>query len=395
MSALRSRIENLIPELIEIRHDLHAHPELGYDENRTSGVVCDQLKSAGIEYVPGLAKGTGVLGFIPATTNPESARTVALRADMDALPILEKTGKPYSSTNDGVMHACGHDGHTTVLLGTAKALTLVEERPNNVLMLFQPAEEGGAGGEAMCKDGALAGKHFPKADVIYGLHGFPSAALGEVYTRVGPLMASASEFIVEITGKGCHAAFPHFGNDPIVIMSHVIVALQSIVSRKVDPLASVVVTVGSVHSGFAHNVIPDRATMHGTLRTLDDTMTGWAKAQIDQVVHGICAAYGATASVEWVGWYPVTSNDAGATATFRRIAAEVIGETAVREQEVPVMGAEDFSFYGRHVPACFFFLGLMPSSSQTYPLLHADTFDFNDDAIANGVELMVNLALRG
>lgn len=395
MTPSRDRIEAILPDLIEVRHDLHAHPELGYQESRTSGVVRTQLDRAGVAYKAGLARGTGVLGFLPATTGAESARTIALRADMDALPIVENTGKAYASQSPGVMHACGHDGHTTILLGTVRNLVAAEHRPNNVLFLFQPAEEGGAGGQAMVQDGALNGAHFPKADAIYGLHGYPSARLGDVYTRPGPLMASASEIHIEIRGKGCHAAYPHTGLDPIVIASHVIVALQTIGSRLVDPLDPFVLTIGEVKAGFAHNVIPDVAKLKGTMRTLSDEMTAWGKQRVDQVIHGVCAAFGATATTQWTGWYPVTANDPGLTERFRDVARSVIGEDRVREQTAPVMGAEDFSFYGREIPACFYFLGIRPEGQDTYPNLHAAEFDFNDDAILHGVELMTQLALRG
>lgn len=395
MSGHRELIENQIPELIELRHDLHAHPELGYAEHRTSQIVQEQLANFGVDFKAGLARGTGVLGFLPASANSESARTIALRADMDALPILERTQLPYASRNAGVMHACGHDGHTAILIGAARTLRQAENRPNNVLFVFQPAEEGGAGGDAMCKDGALNGTHFAKADVMYGLHGMPDAPVGTVRTRVGALMASASEIHIEIRGKGAHAAFPHKGIDPVVIASHVIVALQSIASRAVDPLESFVLTIAKIDAGFAHNVIPETASLKGTMRTLSDAMTEWGKERVNQVVHSVCEAFGASASIEWVGWYPVTVNHPEATERFRTIARQTIGEAAVNEQLVPVMGAEDFSFYGHHVPACFFFLGILPAAMETYPNLHAAEFDFNDDAIPFGVSLMTELALAG
>ena len=395
MASTRSKIGNLLPELIEIRHDLHAHPELGYQETRTSGVVTRELSASRIAFRSGLARGTGVLGFLPASENSDSARTIALRADMDALPILERTGKSYASTTPGIMHACGHDGHTTILIGTAKTLAATPDRPNNVLFVFQPAEEGGAGGDAMCKDGALNGTHFSKADIMYGLHGMPDANVGFVRTREGALMASASEIHIVIKGKGAHAAFPHKGIDPVVIASHVVVALQSIASRSVDPLDSFVFTIAKVTAGFAHNVIPEMVEMKGTMRTLSDAMTEWGKTKVEQVIHGVCAAFGATATIEWAGWYPVTFNHPEATERFRTIARKAIGVEKVEEQLNPVMGAEDFSFYGHHVPACFFFLGILPFEMEAYPNLHAAEFDFNDDALPVGIELMTELALAG
>lgn len=394
MSPLRQLVRDLVPAAVEIRHDLHAHPELGYKEIRTSEVVQGHLKKCGVEFKAGLAGGTGVLGWLPATSNPESARTVALRADMDALPILENTGVEYQSTCPGVMHACGHDGHTTILMTTAQALSLQKERPNNVLLIFQPAEEGGAGGDRLCKEGVLRGEVIGKpADVIFGLHGFPSIEVGKVSTRVGPLLASATEFNIVIRGKGAHAAQPHRGIDPIVIGARVITGLQTVASRTVDPLDAVVVTVGQILAGVAHNVIPDTARLRGTLRALNEETNELAKGQVERIAMGVASAFGASAVVEWVGAYPVTINEPGATDEFRRIAAKTIGGEMVLEEKHPTMGGEDFSFYGRQVPASFFFLGIRPDGASSYPNLHSPEFDFNDDALPIGIELMCELAL--
>ncbi len=389
-------IESAMPGLVEIRHDLHIHPELGFEETRTSGVVQNKLRDLGVEFVAGLAKGTGVLGYLPATTtDPATARTVALRADMDALPVHEETGKPYSSQTPGKMHACGHDGHTTILLGVAQALSQVG-RNQNVLLVFQPAEEGGAGGDLLCKEGALDGRIIgTRADVIYGLHGFPMGPLGTVSTRTGALMASATEIEIDITGKGTHAAYPHMGIDTIVVASHIVVALQTIVARSVDPLESLVVTIGQFQGGHAHNIIPEKVRLRGTLRALSDEMAELGMRRVTETVENVARAFGATATVRWNGHYPVVVNDAGATDRFREIAKEVIGSEKVIEEPVPSMGGEDFSFYGKIVPACFYFLGLLPEGQATYANLHASTFDFNDDALPLGIKLMCELALRG
>lgn len=337
-----------------------------------------------------------MLGYLPATTNPKSARTVALRADMDALPILEETDIPYRSANPGVMHACGHDGHTAILLATARALSQVDERPNNVLFLFQPAEEGGAGGEKMCQDGALRGTVLGRpADVIYGLHGTPWQTVGNVSTRIGPLMASATEIRIVIDGKGSHAAYPHFGIDPIVIGAHIVTALQTVASRAIDPLDSVVVTIGKIQAGVAHNVIPDQIEMVGTLRTLRDETFVRACEKIRAIVENVAVGFGATATVQFSGTYPVTFNHAEPTEQFRSVARRVLGDPQVHEEPVPSMGGEDFSFYGREVPACFFFLGLRDHDEQVLPNLHSPRFDFNDKAIPFGVEMMCELALNG
>lgn len=391
MSLLESHAD-VLSECVEIRHDLHRNPELGYQEHRTSGLVRQTLTDLGIDHRGGLGRGTGVAAWLPASDGGADAKTVALRADMDALPIVEETGLPYASQTSGVMHACGHDGHTAILLGVARVLSR-SVRPHHVLLLFQPAEEGGAGARAMCEDGVLEGKVLGRpVDEIFGLHGYPMGELGHVYTRNGPLMAAASEFHIHIHGKGTHAAYPHFGVDPIVVGAHVIVALQPIASRNVDPLESIVITVGKVEAGVAHNVIPESATMKGTLRALNDATNELGKRRIGEVVEHVAMAMGATATVEWVGAYPVVINDPDATDVVRRITAEVIGVHHLHEMKHPSMGGEDFSFYGQLVPSCFFFLGLRPPDKAVYPNLHAPDFDFNDAAIPYGIELMCALA---
>ncbi len=393
---LRDSVKNALGRAVEIRHDLHAHPELGYKETRTSGVVQTRLKELGVDFKGGLAGGTGVLAWLPATGPSGSARTVALRADMDALPITELTGLPYRSENPGVMHACGHDGHTTILMTVAGVLQSTRERPNNVLLIFQPAEEGGAGGERLCIEGALRGEVIGKpADIIFGLHGYPAAEVGHVTTRNGPLLAAASQFNVQIRGKGCHAAYPHVGVDPIVVAAHIITALQTIASRSVNPLDSVVVTIGQVLAGVAHNVIPDTAVLHGTIRALNEDTNCLGKRRIEEISKSVAAAFGASATVQWTGAYPVTLNDPGATDEFRSVARRVLGDGFLHEEPHPSMGGEDFSFYGREIPACFFFLGLRLADRQSYPNLHSPEFDFNDAAISTGVEMMCELALAG
>jgi amidohydrolase len=377
--------------LVEIRHDLHAHPELGYQEVRTSGVVRRELEAAGVEFVGGLAGGTGILGYLPGTS--ESSHTVALRADMDALPIIENTGRSYASTHDGVMHACGHDGHTTVLLGTARTLAKLRHRPNNVLFIFQPAEEFGGGGSRMCDDGVLSGKVLGKpADIIFGLHGTNRHTVGEVATRLGAMMASSDPFVVNITGKGGHAAMPHTGTDPVVVASHFVVAVQTIASRNVDPLDSVVVTVAQVSAGNTHNVIPDTAHLKCTLRALNAETREYAQGRIREIAAGVAEAFGAKIEVDFLPGYPVTVNHPLAVERFKRVAGEAFGPKLMPDI-LPVMGAEDFSFYGKHVPACFYWLGLVPDGQDSYPNLHAPEFDFNDDAIPVGVKAMCSLAL--
>lgn len=393
----QNRIESIVAEELAhvraVRHDLHRHPELMFEERRTSETVCRELEELGVEHVSGLAGGTGVLGVIPATANAGSAPTIALRADMDALPIHEATGLPYASQTPGVMHACGHDGHTAMLIGAARVLSKLTERPNNVMLVFQPAEEGGAGGEKMCSDGVLTGKVCGRpVDEIYGLHCWPLNELGTVATRVGPLLAATDEFTVTIRGKGGHAAAPHFTIDPVLVAAHTVTALQSIVARRVNPMDPVVVTVGAIHAGEANNVIPDSAELRGTIRTLRHETRTLAEREFRRVVTTTAQAFGADADINWHTGYPVTVNHQGPVERFRTIARAALGQSRVIDEPFPTMGGEDFAFYGQHVPACFFLLGMKPKNAASYPLVHTPRFDFNDDALSLGVEMLARLA---
>lgn len=394
MLRLEERIAADLAYVTSIRHDFHTWPELGYRETRTSSIVAEELAKIGVEHTRGLAGGTGVLAYLPATTTtPEKATTIALRADMDALPIAENTGRAYASKTPGVMHACGHDGHTSILIGAARILN-ESERPNNVTLLFQPAEEGGAGGNRMCEDGALSGGVLGRpVDMIYGLHGSPFFKVGQLATRTGPLLASADEFEIHVHGKGGHAAMPHLTVDPVMILSHMIVALQTIASRNVNPLDSVVVTVGRVEAGTRSNIIPDSAAMIGTLRSLTDATRDLAKKRIAEIAQSIAEAFGAGVTVGWNYGYPVTLNESRTTARFRRVIDSRMPGYLIPDDTTPVMGAEDFSFYGRHVPASFYWLGLKNDSDDAYPNLHTPEFDFNDKALPVGIRAMCELAL--
>ncbi len=386
MPELADLIAAELPDLINIRHDLHRNPELAFKEVRTSGVVQAELTGLGIQFIAGLAKGTGVLGYLPATG--EARQTVALRADMDALPILENTGCSYASETPGKMHACGHDGHTTVLLGAARVLSKLEERPNNVLFVFQPAEEDGGGGQFMVKDGVLNGSIIgPKANVIFGLHGYPGMTVGGVGTRTGAMMAATDMFKIIVRGRGGHAAMPHTGVDPILMASHLVVALQSISSRNVSPLDSVVCTVAMFHAGTATNIIPDTVELQGTIRTLRAETRAFAEGRLRSITENLCQAFGGSAEIHFTNGYPVTVNDAAAADRFRATVENLQPDVE------PTMGAEDFSYYGQEIPACFFWLGLLPSGESVYPNLHAPEFDFNDAAIPVGVKAMCQLAL--
>lgn len=395
---IRSLIAAELPDLIAIRHDLHAHPELGYKESRTSGVVQRELQSAGVLVKGGLAGGTGVLGHLPARSG--NGKAIGLRADMDALPIQEAGQAAYRSTHDGVMHACGHDGHTTILLGAARVLSkLAADRDGGlgrpVTFVFQPAEEGGAGAARMIEEGALDGSVLgPPVEQMFGLHGWPRVPLGVVGTKAGPMMAAADAFDVTIRGEGCHAAWPHVGRDPIVAAAAMIGAIQTIASRSVGPLDSVVVSVTQVHSGNTHNIIPGVAHLAGTVRTLKPETQDLAENRLGQIATAIAEAHGCTAELDYQRGYPPTVNSPEAVEIFRAVAREALGEKRVIEVPEPVMGGEDFAFYCQLIPSCFFILGLVPDGAGPVAELHQPTFDFNDDAIATGVEMFCRLALR-
>lgn len=388
---LREAIDADLPFLSEFRHDLHRHPELMYEEVRTSSRVKDELDKAGVQYVGGLAGGTGVVGWIPATGL--APKTVALRADMDALPIHEETGLPYASQTEGKMHACGHDGHTTILLGAARALNQCDERPNNVMLVFQPAEEGGAGADRLVNEGVLSGEVIGnKVDVIYGLHGNPWIDQRHFTVRTGPMMAATDEFKVSIHGAGGHAAMPHRTVDPVVALAQIVSALQTVCSRNTSPLDSIVFSVTTLSAGNAHNVIPDAATFGGTMRTLLPETREMGRQRFDEIVGGIAAAMGCRADVSWHVGYPVTVNDAWATDRYRTIAGAMVGDRLSEEPE-PTMGGEDFSFYGYVVPACFYYAGLRRPADDCPAGLHTPRFDFNDAVIPDCVEMMCRLAL--
>ena len=390
---VRELIKEELPSLIKLRHDLHEHPELSYEEERTSKVVQEELQKCEIPFEAGLAGGTGVLGHLAGTSD----RSVALRADMDALPILEETGLGYASKTPGKMHACGHDGHTTMLIGAARVLARMarDNQPaKGVTFLFQPAEEGGAGAKRMCDDGALDGSRIgTPVEAIFGQHGYTFAEVGLVKSRVGPMLAAADTIEIHIHGTGGHAAMPHACVDPVVCAAAIIQSLQSIVSRNTDPLDSVVITITQLKAGDAFNVIPDTVTIRGTVRSLRESTREAVEERIKTLAAGIANAHGCSAESNFVRGYPITANDEAAVARFEQVAGSVLGSERVQPLEDPVMGGEDFSFYGEHVPACFFFLGLLPKGETQMPTLHNARFDFNDEAMVTGIEVFVNLAL--
>jgi amidohydrolase len=398
---LSSLIHDQLDEITRIRRDLHAHPEILFTEERTSRVVQEELGKLGIVHRTNMGgrepnTGFGVVAHIPATVdNPGDC--IGLRADMDALPIEEASDIAHKSTTPGKMHACGHDGHTSILIGVARILTQLEHRPNPVTLVFQPAEEGGGGGDKMCRDGALDGDEAngfgPPVKRMYGLHGWPDFPLGTVATKKGALLAATDTFDITIKGVQGHAAYPHLCVDPVVAASHIIAMAQSIASRTTRPTDSVVVTFGSVHAGSAYNVIPETCTLKGTVRTLDMDTRATTKARFFEIVEQGAKAMGCDASIQWNNGYPVTKNDDAEAERIAQIAdeAEVVNE--FRWVPEPGMGGEDFSYYALRVPSCFYLIGLSEPGRDPYPGLHTPSFDFNDRAIPVGMEMMCRLAL--
>ena len=387
-------IDEILPELIAVRHDLHSHPELGYSETRTSKVIQDFLDSISVQYVSGLAKGTGVLGHITG----DSSKSIGLRADIDALPIFEENSFDWKSNNEGCMHACGHDGHTTILLGAAKVLSTIAKQqslPNPVTFVFQPAEEGGAGAKYMVEDGCLTGSRIgDPVGTMFGLHGWPQLPLHSVATRSGPMLAADIGVEMTIRGTGGHAAFPHFGSDPVLCAAQVVTAVQQLVSRNTDPLDSLVVSLTQIHGGTTHNIIPDEVKITGTMRYLEQMVGKMAKTRFKEIVESVAKAHDCVASVDLTDGYPVTCNDPDAVEQFFSVARNTIDPSRVSQFDRPVMGGEDFSYYCKEVPSCFFALGLLPEGLDTIPGLHQPTFDFNDDAIGTGVKMFCALALN-
>jgi amidohydrolase len=381
---VRNRFAELLPEITGWRHDFHQHPELMYDVHRTAARVAELCESFGCdEIVTGIGR-TGLVALIHGKTNT-SGRVIGLRADMDALPIEEITGAAYASTVPGKMHACGHDGHTSILLGVAKYLAETRNFDGTVALIFQPAEEGGAGGKAMVDDGMMDRFNIQE---VYGLHNAPGMPVGQFALRPGPLMASADEFHIKVTGKGGHAAEPHMAIDTTLVACHIVVALQSVVSRNIDPLDSVVVTVGSFKTDSnASNVIANTVVMEGTVRTLAKGARDLAEKRICAIVKSTAEAFGAKVEIDYKRGYPVTVNTPE-NAEFAAQAAEEVAGSVARDI-APIMPAEDFSYMLEARPGAYIFLGNGDSA-----MCHHPAYDFNDEAIPAGCSFFVTLVER-
>ena len=383
-----NRIADLHGEITAWRRDLHAHPELLYEVHRTAASVAEKLRSFGCdEVVTGIGR-TGVVGVIRGGKGGE--RVIGLRADMDALPIEEANEVPYKSTVPGKMHACGHDGHTAMLLGAARYLTETRNFAGTAVVIFQPAEEGGAGGKAMVRDGLM--ERF-RIEEVYGMHNYPGIPVGEFALRPGPLMAAADRLTIEIEGRGGHAARPHIAIDPVLVGAQIVNQIQSIVARNVDPLHAAVVSICVFQAGSTDNVIPQTAHLRGTARSLTPEVRDLLERRINEVVSGTAQLYGATARLTYLRDYPVTRNHERQAAFAASIAAQVVGAERVDDAVAPVMGAEDFSFMLEARPGAFIFVGNGDS-----PGLHHPAYDFNDEVIPIGTSYWVRLvetALRG
>ena len=376
-----NRVADLHADITAWRRDLHAHPELLYDVNRTAGVVAEKLKAFGCdEVVTGVGR-TGVVGVIRGRKG--TGRTIGLRADMDALPIEEANDLPYKSTVPGKMHACGHDGHTAMLLGAARYLAETRNFAGTAVVIFQPAEEGGAGGKAMVEDGLMS--RFGIGEV-YGMHNYPNMPVGSFGLRPGPIMAAADFVTIEIEGVGGHAARPHLTVDPVVVGAHIITAIQSIVGRNVDPVKSAVVSITVVKAGTTDNVIPQRVRLDGTARSLSEDVRVLVEERLRTLVENTAAAFGAKGKLTYRRNYPVLVNHERQTEFAGDVASEIAGAAQVDRELPPMMGAEDFSFMLNERPGAFIWIGNGPSAG-----LHHPEYNFNDEIIPFGTSYWVRL----
>lgn len=378
-------------EIQGIRRDIHQHPELSYEEHRTSEVVASKLKEWGIPTLRGLG-GTGVVGIIK---NGTSTRAIGMRADMDALPMQEINSFEHRSTNDGKMHACGHDGHTAMLLGAAHHLSRYKNFDGTVYLIFQPAEEGGAGAKRMIDDGLF--EQCPM-DAVFGMHNWPGAEVGTFGVTAGAMMASANEFKVIIKGKGAHAAQPHKGIDPIMIAVQIAQSWQTIVSRNTSPLESAVLSITQIHSGSATNVIPDEATLMGTVRAFSTEMIDLIERRMQAIAEHTASAFDAQLEFEFQRNYPPLINHAKETAFAVDVMRSIVGDDKVNTQVEPTMGAEDFAFMLQSKPGCYVFIGNGEGAHRDAghglgPCnLHNPSYDFNDDLLPIGATYWVRLA---
>jgi hippurate hydrolase len=379
---INDAISNAMPELVAVRRELHAHPELGLEEVWTSDYVARHLEGLGYEVHRGLAR-TGVVATLKCGSSP---RSIGLRADMDALPIEEQTGKPYASTITGKMHACGHDGHTAMLLGAAREIAERRNFDGTVHLIFQPAEENVGGARIMVEEGLF--EKFP-CDAVFALHNEPSLPFGRIAVREGPVMAAVDEARITVRGRGGHGAHPEDTADPVVAASAIVMALQSIVSRNVHPLEPAVVTVGSIHGGSASNIIPDAVRLVIGIRSFDEATRDFLERRITEIARLQAESFGSVAEVDYERSYDATFNHAAETAFLRERAVRFAGTENVIDLERPYMGSEDFAYMLKAVPGSYFFLGAGRGSGDRS--LHHPEYDFNDDLLPVGVAFWTDL----
>ena len=375
-----NRVADLSDEIAAWRHDFHTHPELQYDVERTAGKVAELLQSFGVDEV---VTGIGRTGLVAVIRGNSGGRTIGLRADMDALPIREQTGKPYASRNAGKMHACGHDGHTAMLLGAAKYLAETRNFAGTAVLIFQPAEEGGAGGRAMVEDGLM--ERFG-IEEVYGLHNIPGIPVGNFAIRAGGIMAATDEFTITIEGPGGHAAIPHKAIDTVVVAAQLILALQTVVSRNIDPMRSAVLSITMVEAGDAFNIIPRQVKLTGTIRTLEEAERAFMEERLRTISAGIAATFGVKADISYRRGYPPTVNAPEQTAIAADVARAVVGTPQVDDHIDGAMTGEDFAYMLQARPGAYILMGNGDTSQ-----LHTPTYDFNDEAIPVGVSYWAKL----
>ena len=374
--------ENFGEKLVALRRDIHSEPELGFDTEKTAEKVLAALEGLPLDVETGVAQN----GIVATLEGDGDGPTVALRADMDALPIQEETGLPFASEVEGKMHACGHDGHTSMLVGAAHALSGMRDRlDGTVKFVFQPAEEGGGGGKVMVDEGVA-----DDVASIFALHLWPGLPFGTVATKAGPIMAAADAFEMEIRGSGGHGAMPHLAADAVVIAAQVVTALQTVVSREVDPVQAAVLTVGEIGAGTAFNIIPEKARLGGTVRTLDPDLRESMPERIEALARGVANGMRGDAYLDYTFSYPVTTNEEGAAARALDVAGELFGQESVLELPNPSMGAEDFSYFLERVPGAFIWLGVGEDVSG----LHTPQFAFDEEILPRGSALLAALALE-
>lgn len=383
--AIPAAIAALEEEMIALRHEIHAHPELGFEEFVTSDLVAQRLAEWGYEVHRGLG-GTGVVGTLKVS---DGAACLGLRADMDALPIHENTGLPYESRIVGKMHACGHDGHTAMLLAAAKHLAQTRNFSGTLHLIFQPAEEGLGGAKRMLDEGLF--ERFP-CDAVFAMHNMPGFPTGKLGFRAGPFMASSDTVVIDIDGRGGHGAMPHKAIDPVVVCANVVLALQTIVSRNVPPLDMAIVTVGAIHAGDAPNVIPQTAQMKLSVRALRPEVRDLLEARITALVHAQASAYGATARIDYQRRYPVLVNDEAMTTFAQDVARDWLGEAGLIGEMAPLTGSEDFSFLLERCAGSYLIIG--NGDGEGGCMVHNPGYDFNDDCLATGAAYWVQLAER-